>query len=119
MGDWRGGVVISVGYGVAAGLILWDQGIFGPDELFGKQLRDPVIPKIGGLPSFGIMGTVGLGLATATTVFGILRPIFYHKTGSKSRVAQALSGAQIAIIPAASPHGPEIKAVRLSYSFQF
>jgi hypothetical protein len=125
MGDWRGGVILSVGYAVAAGLILWDLDIIPVNGWFGLESTAPLFPETGAfIDKFGIPGTVGLGIAAATTVFGILRPIFYHRPASSghksaSKVAQALRGAGIAVIPAGSPHESGIKAVRLSYSFTF
>jgi hypothetical protein len=98
MGDWLGGALISGGYLVAGGLILW--------EFYGFEYDDDYV---------GIPGVAGIGLAAATTVFGILRPIFYHRSGSNRRAAAALNGAHIAVIPDAEG----IQAVRLSYSIQF
>jgi hypothetical protein len=86
-----------------------------PDALFGLQLKDPITPKIGPIPAFGIPGTVGLGIAGAAVIFGIIRPIFYHRSGSRPKVAAVLNGTHIAVIPDASG----IKAVRLSYRTQF
>jgi hypothetical protein len=106
MGDWRGGLTITAGYLIAGGLILW--------EIFGFVYEDE--------PA-GIPGLVGIGVAGVTTIFGILRPIFYHRPGSSSKTAAVLGGAHIAVIPAvstqSSPHASVIPAVRLSYRFQF
>ncbi|GHV02855.1 hypothetical protein FACS189485_04500 [Spirochaetia bacterium] len=97
MGDWDGALVINGGYLTAASLILWD--------IYGLAYEDKLV---------GIPGAIGIGVAGATMIFGILRPIFYHGSGSQSKIAGLLKGAQLAIIPNASG----IKAVRLSYSFQ-
>jgi hypothetical protein len=102
MGDRAGGAIISGGYLLAGGLILW--------EIFGFDHEDEFA---------GIPGMAGLGVAGATTIFGILRPIFYHKRGSGSKAAAALDGANVEVILAAPSHAPEIRAVRLSYTFQF
>ncbi|GHV73239.1 hypothetical protein AGMMS49940_05410 [Spirochaetia bacterium] len=98
MGDWDGGLVINGGYGIAAGLILWD--------IYGVRYED----KFAGIP-----GTVGLGVAGATVLFSILRPIFYNRSGSPSKFAGVLKGVQVAIVPDTSG----IKAVRLGYNLQF
>jgi hypothetical protein len=98
MGDPLGGGLIAGGYAVAAGLILW--------ELFFIDYDDDLA---------GIPGVVGIGVAGVTTVFGIMRPLLYHRPGSKSRVAAALSGARIAVLPDAAG----LKAVHLGYNFQF
>ncbi|GHU63775.1 hypothetical protein FACS189445_6910 [Spirochaetia bacterium] len=91
-------MVINGGYGIAGGLILWD--IYG---VRGKG-------KLAGIP-----GTVGLGVAGATVLFSILRPIFYNRSGSSGRFAGVLKGVQVAIVPDTSG----IKAVRLSYNLHF
>jgi hypothetical protein len=108
MGDWVGGVIISAGYVVAGGFILWEAG-----DRMGMDWGLNYDTEYAGIPFI-----VGMSVAGATTVFGILRPIFYHSSGSGRR-AGALGGASIAVIPAASPQVPGIKAVRLSYHFQF
>ncbi|GHV10688.1 hypothetical protein FACS189491_00670 [Spirochaetia bacterium] len=118
MGDWGGGLFQTMGYSIALGLILWDQDVFGPDELFGIRLKNStVIPEIGSLPAFSVPGTVGLGLAGVTLLFGIFRPIFYHRSPSdtsENKAARVLSGARIAVIPDSTG----IKAVRLSYNLK-
>jgi hypothetical protein len=98
MGDWDGGLVINAGYGIAAGLIFWD--------VYGLDYDDTLA---------GVPGTIGLGVAGATVVFSILRPIFYHRFGSQNRFAEALKGVQFAIIPDTSG----VTAVRLGYNLQF
>jgi hypothetical protein len=116
MWDWLGGGIITGGYLIAMGLIFWDLEIIPLNDWFGFESTAPLFPETGTfIDKFGIPGTVGLGLAVATTVFGILRPIFYHRLGSGSKVAVALSGARIAVIPGAAG----IKAVRLGYTFHF
>jgi hypothetical protein len=102
MGDWRGGLIITSGYLLAAGLVAWEFYVLDYTD-------DPA----------GIPGAVGIGVAGVTTVFGILRPMFYHKAGLRGKAAAALGGAHIAVIPAVSPQAPGIKAVRLSYTIQF
>jgi hypothetical protein len=98
MGDWGGGLIITAGYGAAIGLILWD--IFGID--YDSNLA-------------GVPGTIGIGVAAATTVFGIIRPLVYHRTGSESKVPATLQRANFGIIPGESG----IEAVRLGYNFKF
>ncbi|GHT96977.1 hypothetical protein FACS1894142_0210 [Spirochaetia bacterium] len=115
MGDWGGGLTMTLGYGIAASLILWDLDYIPLYQLTGIPRTAPLFGETGTtFDKFGIPGTVGLGIAAATVVFGILRPIFYHRPGS-TKVAAALNGAHIAILPDVSG----IKAVRLSYRFQF
>jgi hypothetical protein len=102
MGDWRGGLTISAGYLITGGLILW--------EIFGFDHDDK---------SAGVPGLAGIGVGGVTTIFGILRPIFYHRPGAGSKAAAVLGGVHIAVIPAALPQSSGIRAVRLSYRFQF
>jgi hypothetical protein len=105
MGDWLGGLIMSAGYGTALGLVAWDISAFE---------NDPIIP-LNGFDLLGIPGIVGAGVAGATVVFGIIRPLVDHRTGSSSkRRAEALKGVNLAVIPDAGGI-----AVHLGYSFQY
>jgi hypothetical protein len=103
MGDAVGGVIISAGYGIALNLIAWEISAVAPDA----QFR--------GADSAGITAMIGAGVAGLTTIFGIIRPIFYHKPASNSRVAAALKGLNVAVIP--DTIGTPV--MQLSYRFQF
>ena len=62
-GDVGGGVVVTAGYAISVGLIVW--------ELAGLTYDDDLA---------GIPGTVGLGVAGATLVFGFIKPALYSKS---------------------------------------
>jgi hypothetical protein len=47
-------------------------------------------------------------------VFGIIRPFFYHRTGSGNKAAEAFRGVNLAVVPNAAGI-----AVHLGYSFQY
>ncbi|GHV88508.1 hypothetical protein AGMMS50267_08680 [Spirochaetia bacterium] len=102
MGDWPGGVIITGGFLVALGLSIWELQLSPDDALSGMQL-------------YGIPGTAALGVAGATVIFGILRPLFYHRPASRNAFAPALDRASIAIIPDSTG----VKAVRFGYSVHF
>jgi hypothetical protein len=100
MGDWVGGLIVTGGYGLAAGLFIGEAALDIDD------------------PAHLVPAYIGVGVAGATILFGILRPLFYHSyylPGRTRRYSKVLDGANIAIIPQASG----IKAVQLSYRFQF
>jgi hypothetical protein len=97
MGDWIGGLIQSVGYGTALGLIAWD--VSGIDYADGKA---------------GVPGLIGMGVAGATVVFGIIRPFVYHCTGSRNKAAEVFRGVNLAVIPDAAG-----AAVHLGYHFQY
>jgi hypothetical protein len=99
MGDMVGGAIVTGGYGISLVFAIW--GIVGIAD---------------GDGSAGIPLGVGVGIAGATTIFGILRPLFFYDPEPKNKVAAVLDGVNIAIIPGAAGG---IKAVRMSYSFKF
>jgi hypothetical protein len=106
MGDWKAGLAITIVEAVGGGLILW--------EVLGVTWET----KIGDYKLAGLPGMVGIGVAGSAVIFGFIRPFFYHRPDSK--LASALSGARLAVIPEVSPQGGAgIKAVSLSYSFSF
>jgi hypothetical protein len=98
MKDWLGGGILVAGYGLAAGLIVW--------ELAGLTYDDPAA---------GVPGAIGIGVAAATIAFGFIRPIFFHNNFSKHRIASVNDGIYIAIIP--DTNG--IKAVKMTYTYSF
>jgi hypothetical protein len=104
MGDWLGGLIMTAGYGTAFVLLAWDIAAFENDPIFPAK----------SLESIGIPGIVGMGVAAATVVFGFIRPFFYHRTGAKSKTAEALKDAHIAIIPNKSG-----VAVSLGYTLRY
>jgi TolB-like protein len=97
MGDWVGGLILSAGYLASAGLVVWD--------IVGLTYDDPAA---------GIPGTIGLGLAGATAVYGFIRPFTYHRPSSD--FAAALNGLNIAIIP---DRNGGVKAMQVFYTLWF
>jgi hypothetical protein len=102
MGDWKGGAIVAGGYAAAAGLILWD--------IFGLTYEDNLA---------GIPGSIGIGVAAATAVFGFIRPFFFHRTNPAvvfgNRPLSPLEGFDIGLVPAAG----DTLAVRFSYGLHF
>jgi TolB-like protein len=94
MGDWKGGLTLTGGYAVAAGLILWD--------IFGLSPGDDLA---------GIPGAVGFGVAGITALYGFIRPFIYQKPASNP----ALNGIDLLILPG----NTGIKAVGFSYTHRF
>jgi hypothetical protein len=58
---WAGGTAILAGYGAAAGLIAWEMSLKYEDDLA------------------GVPGTIGIGVAGATALYGFIRPFMYEK----------------------------------------
>lgn len=93
MGDWGGGLVVLGGYGIAGGLVAY--------ELFALTYDDELA---------GIPGAVGLGVAGATVVFGLLKPWFYHRS---PKAAAALERLSFTVLPG------ETGKASVSYSWKF
>jgi hypothetical protein len=89
MGDVRGGVLITLGYVVAGGLMAWEIGL---------DWDSPLV---------GVPATTAFGVVGVTVLYGFIRPFFYHK---KTPV-----DLDIAFFPDEQGAG----AVRLSYTFHF
>jgi hypothetical protein len=91
-------LILTAGYAIAAGLIVWDVVGFSYDD------------ELAGIP-----GAIGFGVAGVTALYGFIRPFTYHKPTPKNTLAEALRGMHIFVIP-----GKEgIKAVRVSYTYRF
>ena len=94
-GDWAGGLVVTSGYVVAGGLILW--------EIFGLEYEDSLA---------GIIGPIGVGVGGLTLLYGIIRP-YIHKRNP--RLAYISDNFDIALIPTMD----NTMAVNLSYTIKF
>jgi hypothetical protein len=99
MGDWGGGLVVTAAMGAAAGLIVWEYSLTWDD------------------PYIGIPGTTALGVAGAGVLFGIVRPLVYHKSASKRLAVAPPLWPSVAIVPASDNSG--IKSVQFLYNWQF
>jgi TolB-like protein len=94
-GDTKSGLIITAGYAISLGCIVW--------ELAGLNYDDPMA---------GIPGTIGIGLAGATTIFGFVKPFFFNKNNKLSEVLNKVN-----IVPVSSKeHG---NGMLLSYTFSF
>ncbi|MDR1025665.1 MAG: penicillin-binding protein activator LpoB [Treponema sp.] len=94
-GDWGGGgLVILAGYGAAAGLIFWELSLEYEDDLA------------------GIPGTVGIGVAGVTVLYGFIRPWVFQKNHQLAGIADRI---HLAVVP--GNRGEE--AVQLSYTLRF
>jgi hypothetical protein len=93
-GDWSGGLTCLLGYGAAAGLIGWELTLSYDDELA------------------GIPGTVGLGVAGVTVLYGFIRPVVYNKNHRLAVITDRVT------IELTSGRQHET-AVRLSYTLHF
>jgi hypothetical protein len=105
MGDWLGGLVITGVEGFAIGCIFWELSLDKGDSTY-------LAP-----------GTMAFVAGGAAVLFGIIKPLLYHRPPATKKAAALMKGMNIAIIEAAdTPHTMGMKAapgVRLSYSFQF
>jgi hypothetical protein len=93
-GDPGGGAKILLSYGVAVGLIAWEQRMSYGDNLA------------------GIPGTVGLGVAGFAVLYGFIRPAVYSRSRS---LAGIMDGINIGTAPGS--RGGE--AILLSYTLKF
>jgi hypothetical protein len=96
MGDWLGGSIVLAGYGLAAGLLVWDVVGFTYDDKFA-----------------GVPGGIGFGVAGGAAVFGLIRPWFFHRPGASG----ALTGFHVSL----KGNGLDKKAppLRVSWSFSW
>ncbi|MDR0312819.1 MAG: caspase family protein [Treponema sp.] len=93
--DTIGGIIVTSGYVLSAGLIIW--------EFVGLTYDHPMA---------GIPGTVGLGLAGATLVFGFIKPFLFNRS---SRAAPAMDG--VNIVPLLNERGASGLGISYRWSF--
>jgi hypothetical protein len=96
-GDLAGGLIISGGYALSLGLIIW--------EVAGLKYDDDLA---------GFPGTIGLGLAGATLIFGFIRPFMYAKN-SNPKAALLMDGLTIAWVV----DERQESAMQLTYTYRF
>jgi hypothetical protein len=63
----------------------------------------------------GVLGPIGVGVASLTIVYGFVRPFIYHPKSARTTFVDVLDRTNIAVIPDTKG----IKAVSLSYTYQF
>ena len=94
-GDRNSSRIIMGGYALATGLIVW--------ELAGLSYDDAIA---------GIPGTIGLGLAGATMIFGFVKPFFFNKNPAFATIIDRVN-----VTPVYS--GRQINAFQITYSYNF
>jgi TolB-like protein len=99
MGDWGGGLVVTAATGAAVGLVVWELSLTYDDSFV------------------GIPGAAALGVAGAGILFGIIRPLVYHKSAAKRHAANTPPWPSVMIVPTSDRSG--IGSVQLLYSWQF
>ncbi|MDR3342976.1 MAG: CsgG/HfaB family protein [Treponema sp.] len=99
MGDWVGGLIVTTSMGAAAGLLVWELSL---------DYGDPLM----GIPIAAAFGVGGAGV-----LFGILRPLFYHKGSSKRVAANTPSWPSVVVVPVANKSA--IKSVQVLCTWQF
>jgi hypothetical protein len=92
-GDWRGGLTLTSGYAVAAGLVVIEATALDWDS-----------------PAVGIPATIGVAVAGVTIVYGFVRPFIYNRN---PQAVAFLDNTHIDIVPTSNI------GVRLAYSFKF
>jgi hypothetical protein len=85
--------------GAAAGLMVWELSLSYDD------------------PYVGVPGATALGLAGAGVIFGIIRPLLYHKSAPKKLVVNTSPWPSVDLIPVADHSG--IKSVQFLCNWQF
>jgi hypothetical protein len=99
MGDWGGGLVVTAAMGAAVGLVVWERSLTWDDSII------------------GIPGAAAVGVAGAGILFGIIRPLVYHKNASKRLASATPLWPSVSIVPASDSSG--IGSVQLLYTWQF
>jgi hypothetical protein len=96
MGDWKNSLALAGGYALSVGLIVYEVTALSDDD------------KLANIP-----GAIGLGVAGVTAVYGFIAPFIYKPRGNA--FSDLTDRVNIAVIPDRTG----IKAVCLSYSWQF
>ena len=94
-GDVGGGIIVTSGYALSLGLIIW--------ELVGLKYEDALA---------GIPGTIGLGIAGGTLVFGFVRPFIYNRT---PRLAMFMDNFDIVAVS----NEQSSNSLRITYTHRF
>jgi len=101
-GDIGGGITLTAGYALAAGLIVV--------ELTALDWDSPMV---------GVPITAGVVIGGVTVVYGFVRPFIYNRS---PRTAHILDNTRLGIVPGIMPpsiNGDTALAVQLSYSVKF
>jgi hypothetical protein len=98
-GDIAGGLTLTAGYAVAAGLFVVEAMALDWDS-----------------PAVGIPATAGFCAAGATLAYGFVRPFIYNRS---SRMADVIDKAQPHIVLTSDTYGNRNTGFRISYTFKF
>jgi len=98
-GDVSGGLTLTAGYALAAGLFV--------TEALALDWDNPMV---------GVPGTIGFSVAGLTLVYGFARPFIYNRS---PKLAAAMDNARAKIVPAADIYGNGGYVLRLSYTIKF
>jgi len=98
-GDVAGGLTLTAGYAVAAGLFVVEAVVLDWDS-----------------PAVGIPGTVGFAVAGVTIAYGFARPFIYHHA---KRIAEIMDTTQPKIILTSDHYGNRNIGFQISYTVKF
>ncbi|WP_461255227.1 CsgG/HfaB family protein [Treponema sp. R80B11-R83G3] len=98
-GDISGGLTLTGGYAVTAGLFTVEALVLNWDS-----------------PAVGIPGSVGFGVAGLTLVYGFARPFIYNHA---PRIATVMDNAQIKIVQTSEGYAGNRASYRFSYTIKF
>ena len=98
-GDVAGGLTLSAGYAIAAGLFVTEALALDWDS-----------------PAVGVPGTIGFSVAGLTLVYGFARPFIYNRS---PKLATVMDNARPKMVMAPDIYGNNRYAVQLSYTIKF
>ena len=98
-GDIAGGITLTAGYAIAAGLIVLEVTALDWDS-----------------PMVGVPITAGVSIAGLTLAYGFIRPFIYNRS---SRMAYILDNTRTGMVMASDRSGNNAPAFQLSYSIKF
>jgi hypothetical protein len=98
-GDTIGGITISAGYALAAGLIIIEVTALDWDS-----------------PAVSVPGTIGLGVAGLSLAYGFARPFIYNRA---PRMAAILDNAKTSIVMVSDAFGNRSASFQTAYTIKF
>jgi hypothetical protein len=98
-GDTMGGITLTAGYALAAGLFIIEATALDWDS-----------------PAVGVPATLGLTSAILTTVYGFARPFIYHYS---PRTVAVMDNIRTGIVPVSDTYGNRNAGFTIAYTFKF
>ena len=98
-GDIAGGVTLTAGYAVSAGLFIIEATVLDWDN-----------------PAVGVPATIGVTVAGLTIVYGFARPFIYNRS---PQIATILDNTKQKIIYTSDPYGNNNVGFQISYTIKF